>query len=536
VSADRLAMSVTHADGTVTRWGPDEPKPTEIPGDLTFGSQMPGGFKDLSCSLLRRIDLEYPDLSLFDTVRVYAPGNRTVWEGRMAQFPRSHGDGFSITPGAVGWSAHLTDDPTFTEVYVDRDPGAWGDTPLDRRIQDSAGISTGDFSWAQVAGGLSVSLPNQALGAFTSGEAWALGPAGRKIAKIMYRGATTGLPAGWLIGIIGQDTLGLAGDQYNLTFDDTLRTQVLTTAARQHVGLFMYSNGTAATPAAGALVRATKIARYGNHGLTTRANGTEPDGVYASDVIANIVSRAAPLLTVASGAIQATTFVIPHLVFAEPTTAESAIQLVNAYHGYDWGVYDNKQFFYRASDPALLTWQARLSTGARLDLEGDTAEQVFNGVYVTYQDPNGQKKTVGPTGASADDTSASLLDASTTNPATAHGITRRWGMLEISQTTTLAGATQLGAIWLTEHAAPQRRGTLTLTGTVTHPTEGEVPVSRVRAGDYVSIADHPADVPRRIIEARYTHGSRQTILNLDNTPFMLDAIMQRLGVGLVGVL
>jgi hypothetical protein len=226
-------------------------------------------------------------------------------------------------------------------------------------------------------------------------------------------------------------------------------------------------------------------------------------------VIANIVSRAAPLLTVASGAIQATTFVIPHLVFADPTTAESAIQLVNAYHGYDWGVYDNKQFFYRASDPALLTWQARLSTGARLDLEGDTAEQVFNGVYVTYQDATGQKKTVGPTGASADDTSASLLDASTTNPATAHGITRRWGMLEISQTTTLAGATQLGSIWLSEHSAPQRRGTLTLTGTVTHPTEGEVPVSRVRAGDYVSIADHPADVPRRIIEARYTHGSRQ---------------------------
>jgi hypothetical protein len=346
-------------------------------------------------------------------------------------------------PGAVGWSAHLTDDPTFTEVYVNRDPASFGDAPLDRRI-GLAGVSTGDFSWSQVAGGLSVSLPNQALGAFTIGEAWALEPAGCKVAKVMYRGASTSLPAGWIIGILGQDTLGSGGDQYNLTFDDTLRTQVLTTAARRYLGLFLYSNGTAATPAAGALVRATKIAAYGNHGLTTRANGTEPDGLYASDVIANIVSRAAPLLTVASGAIQATTFVIPHLVFADPTTAESAIQLVNAYHGYDWGVYDNKQFFYRASDPALLTWQARLSTGARLDLEGDTAEQVFNGVYVIYQDATGQKKTVGPTGASADDTSASLLDASTTNPATAHGITRRWGMLEISQTTTLAGATQLG--------------------------------------------------------------------------------------------
>jgi hypothetical protein len=61
-------------------------------------------------------------------------------------------------------------------------------------------------------------------------------------------------------------------------------------------------------------------------------------------------------------------------------------------------------------------------------------------------------------------------------------------------------------------------------------------VSRVRAGDYVSIADHPADVPRRIIEARYNHGSRQATLNLDNTPYLLDAILPRLGAALVGVL
>jgi hypothetical protein len=118
--------SVTHSDGRVTRWGPDEPNATEIPGDLTFSTQIPGGFKDLSCSLLRRIDLDYPDLGLFDRVRVYGPGNRTVWEGRMAQFPRSHGDGFQIVPGAVGHSAALTDNPSFREIYVDRDLSHWG--------------------------------------------------------------------------------------------------------------------------------------------------------------------------------------------------------------------------------------------------------------------------------------------------------------------------------------------------------------------------------------------------------------------------
>jgi hypothetical protein len=177
-----------------------------------------------------------------------------------------------------------------------------------------------------------------------------------------------------------------------------------------------------------------------------------------------------------------------------------------------------------------------LSDGARLDLEGDTAEQIFNGVYVTYQDPSGVRKTVGPPGANADATDASLEDTSATNPVNSHGIDRRWGMLEISQVTTQAGAIQLGAIWLAEHAAPQRRGTLTLTGTARHPLEGDVPAWRVRAGDYISIADHPADVPRRIIETRYTHGGRTIVLNLDNTPYLLDALLTRFGAGLIGIL
>jgi hypothetical protein len=131
---DRLSLSVTHADGRITRWGPDEVDAGNVPSDLTFSTSMPGGFRDLSCSLLRRIDLDYADQGLFDNVRAYGPGNRTAWDGRFTQFPRSHGQGFSVTPGAIGWAAHLRDDPTFREIYVDRDITRWGPMSRARRI------------------------------------------------------------------------------------------------------------------------------------------------------------------------------------------------------------------------------------------------------------------------------------------------------------------------------------------------------------------------------------------------------------------
>jgi hypothetical protein len=529
----RLSISITHSDGRVTRLGPDEVDAKNIPQGLTFGTQMPGGYATCGLSLLVRIDLETP-IELFDDVSVYGPGGETAWEGRVTQLPRSHGDAYGMSPAAVGWSSHLKDDPSFAEVYVDRDPSMWGEPPFNRRAstatvgEDRAKIAAGAST-----GGLVWDLPNEALGTSASTELFYVAPTAVAAAKIMYQGNSTSPPAGIEAPTLtagDTDTLG-GSITHALTLDDTLRSQTLSSAKKYL--MLRAKMASAGTPAAGAQIRYSKIAVYGNHGLTTRAITGDPDGLYASDVLPDILTRAAPELsytTGADGSITPSSFAIPHLVFRGPVTADQAILAVNAYHAYEWGVYDNREFFWRPTDPDRVCWEARLSEGAHLDLEGQAADGTYNGVFGSFTDPTGVQNTFGPPGSDADVEDALLEDASEDNPVNKHGL-RRWGPeggLALSQITTDEGAVQLAGIWLAEQAVPQRRGSIRVTGCIEHPTRGKRPVWAVKAGDYVRISDHPNDQPRRIISTSYTHDSRQLVMDVGTIPHKLDALMARL--------
>lgn len=548
-----LSLAVTRADGQVKRWGPDELNATDIPIGLSFSTSVPGGFKDLQCELLRRIDLDYSDQALFDTVQLLGPGNTVVWEGRMHAFPRSHGDGPSVTPQAVGWNAHLKDDPSFSMIYVDRDLGRWTGAARQRQIDLLAGSYTqadGPNVQPDTTSGItSLMLRHASKWAAPIrpiAEAWYDAGPGNLIGSVYFdiveTGAATAADAAWDLSV--RTVTNDQGTTNSATTGDIWTSvpvaSTLTDAAGARYGLISFSYTTTPSGADGYeyTINVRRLAVFGSHGLTTR--GTAPDhGLYASDIVEHIVSAASPLLTYSTGvggSIEPTTFVVPHLAFHDPVTAEDAILATNAFHLYEWGVWENREFFWRQPDPTRLCWEARLSDGAHLSLEGDQADDVYNGVFVRYNDPAGQTHTVGPPGSGAEATDTSLEDTSETNPVNQHGIPRKWARLDISQTTTQAGAIQLGAIFLREKSTPQRRGTLTLTGTVQHPTKGKRPVYEVRAGDYVRISDHPADVPRRIIETRVNWDTRTMTCTLDNSSQRLDAILERFGAALVGVI
>lgn len=549
---DRLAISVTSADGSVTRWGGDEPDASRIPDDLEFGSAIPGGYKDMRCSLFRTMD--GPE-HLFARTRAYGPGNRTAWDGRLVQFPR---DEFVVAPGAVGHAAQLLDDPSFREVYIDRDLSHWTPMPYARKLSLVATYGWTDHNVGSSSAG-TPSINAELDGAWgVNGlpicEAWYdMGPGlfvGRMAASWERTNAGSTSWQWAIISVINESAGGgnSSGDLQNEP--NTTGTSNLSYAATQgRYGILQFFwNG--ANVANGQdnvkfVVSWSNVRIMSQHGLTIQ--GTVPnEGFYGHDVINDIVTRTAPLLTsyVGTGSVETNTgFVIPQATFLEPTTGDQAVRLINGYFLWEWGVYDDLTFFWRAPDPNRLVWSARRSRGAEVSFEGLTADEQFNGVLVRYTDVLGRRRMAGPPStywqggvARCDVTDANLVDTSTTNAVNFAGIPRRWGILDVGPVTTDIGAVQIGVVWLAEHALPQRRGTITINGDVEHPTEGLVPPWRVRAGDGVVVPDLAGDEPRRIIETRYRRRDNSNVLTVGNPDFKLDAILERIGVQLAGVL
>lgn len=544
--SDAKAISITTANGRVLRFGADVPDPDGIPFGLTWSSTMPGGHATCSFNLRVRIDHDV-EFSVLDDVRVYAvKGNVTLWEGFVARLPRQSGEDFLLNVQCVGHSAQLKWETGFMECYVDQELARWQEPPLARRVRKISTLGDQlnvDYVPRNEQGALSFDgVGGKSIAVDSAGELMYQMPAGLKIARLTYRGTqlNTANVASPTLGTSDNDDLSSATGTA-LTLDDVLRSTVGLTPARY--GLLSSSASATHTPAAGSEHHRTfkESTVYGDHGVPTRSISGGPDGLYGHDLIANIVSRAAPGLnftTGPDGSIQDnTSFVVPQCAFFNPVTGEFAILDVNKYFMYEWGVWDKREFFWLPTDPGRLTWEARLDEGVHLGLEGDEADNALNGLMVTYRLPDGTDRVAGPTGTGFDVESDALGDTSVDNTVNRNGIERKWGRLDASFTTSDDGAVQMGTVYLAQLALPARKGQITLTGTVQHPTMGPRPVSEIRAGEWIRLSDHPTDVARRIIQATHNDERRECTIDVGNEIDKVDAMFQRVGIktSLLGV-
>lgn len=540
---DRLSIVVTHTDGSSTRWGPHEADVARVPQGLRFGTSVPGGFRDLQCTLARDPGIDHPDLALFDHVRVVGPGNQVAWEGRQQRFPRDAGR--QITVDAVGPVAQLRDREDFTAIIVDRDPAAWqGPSRQRRQNMLDIGYSAVDPQARADTSSGAPCITTEVTGAWGSSglplaEAWYDAGPGNRIAAIYYawqKSTTVDHLDGnwtWIVRLLDDDIATAFDSSSNLRAEGpgTGTLTATTSSRRWAIVQLYYAAGPAGGPNLPYNVDWTCLAVIGDHGLTPRGDtdATTGPGFYASDIVEWIVQGAG----IPIDDIQQTTHIIRHQAWRDMVTREQAILDVNRFHWHEWGIYD-RGFFYREPDENRLCWEARLSAGAQLSLEGEDAEQTINGVVVTYPGVDGRQHTAGPPGSGHETQDTRLYDDSDLNAATRAGL-RVYQRLEVSDVTDAAGAVAIGAAYLAVKRRPQRRGQIVMpTGSVRHPTIGAVPAWMVRAGDWVRVSDHPADQPRRIIETSYDHDQRAITCTLDNTAFTIESLMQRIGVAVVG--
>jgi hypothetical protein len=519
-----LAVEITTANGTQHRWGPGR-RAEEIPTGLSFRTKQAEGFADANVSLARRIDRDYIDLHLLDSVVIAGASGDIAYEGRVTALPRSMQDTHQIAVQMAGWMAHARD-RKMTEVYVDRDLGGWGDMPLNRKAAHAtASRSFGDFSFTGDQSAVVAALPNQALGAQTIAETWYLLPPGLNAASVDYNGTAVSLPAGWITRIdAAADDAAATEDSYTPTLDGTSHAVDLTTP-RPYLIVRVYSNGTAATPAAGASVRFGALAVWGDHTVPRALATSGYDGVYASDVINDIVTRFCPKLNTAG--VLSTTYPIPHLTFPDRIDPYDAILEVNKHHLWQFGVYEHRTMRYGPVDMSDYDWEIRLTDpGVKVDLQGDSTDTLANGIVVSYTNV-----TTGRPDVLTPDDHAELKDPGDANPATLANL-NIWTEISLSSPTTQDAALQIGRAALAEYNQPKAPGTISATGHIRDRAGHWQPVWKVRASDRIIIADHANDRPRLVVETDYQHDSKTISIAVDSTFKRLDAVLDRLGTAL----
>lgn len=534
-----LSIIVTDAAGNTKTLSSEARVPGDIPKGVTFGTQQGSGFYTASFTIACPIDDERVDLHLRDDVRIVGSGGDTAYEGFIVDMPRStdgEGEG-TITVTCAGYMAD-TARASFRMVFVDRDLSAWGPVSTSRRVS-LISLGFGQVAETSVTPDRSgrQTLRTAFTGTWTGGakpisEAWYDAGPNTSLGRITAswtrgQNVAAGDPSWAYASALATDDQALFADSSGslLAVGPGGFTLSASTNTRRFATLELhYSGSPGGLDGVEYAVDWSDVAVYGNHGLPLlTTNGSAPYSVAASDVIRYLVAAYCPKLN--TRGVEDTTYPIGHLAFKDRTKVYDALLKVNSYHLWALAVWEDRTLYFKQIDLGDWDWEVRHDVrGTTIGLQGDSVENLRNGIIVQYQDVStGTTEELHPSDYDE------LLDASLDNPFNQHGDEAYGDPYVIPFPTTAANALELGRIKLAEDLQVKAPGSFTVTGSIFDRAGVEQPVWRVRCGDRVRLTStaNLSDRPRLIGETSYTHDGRTVTISVDSTSGMIDALFDR---------
>lgn len=534
--------------------------------EFTFSNTDPGGLERATFKFKSDWDNLPSYIEQGNTI-IINEGPSIVWAGRLGDIEKNSDADIAVLLTAYGPGIKLKD-TYMSEIYVDRDLNSWT-VPIARQrkiayLADS--FSPIDGSVKPDDTSASPAIASEVTGAWGSAqrpvsESWYDAGPNNLIKSIYYQWTRFGninpADTNWSWFVVGSSDELATSYEYTGELRATgpsVGTLSLTTARQYAYFRFSYNSGPAASDNEQFGIFWQNVAVYGDHGLT--AQGIDPKGFYASDIVSDVLSRASGITarylepTQEEGYYilgESSPFVIPHLVFRDPVTLEDAITEVNKFHNFSWGTWAAENlaellkapgqgfFEFRGRSVNSPAWELSRSQCSSVQLSNEF-DSLYNQVDVVYTDVAGSQK---------------INTISRYSPVLSlNGITRK-ARLD-GGTMTSAGADQLGTAFLSliSPFAPAR-GTITISGQVNSPGSGQNKEAyHIKAdGSYLILNDvsfpqdlfHPDTVsanrsnafPIKRVETTVSGNTYSTAIEVDQTNDLLSILQARLAANII---
>lgn len=513
-----LNAEIVLPNGERIRWDSAAPDVGNRPITPSFETESGRGFSSGSVVLRRPTDRDYPELGLLNELILRSATGTIVYQGRARGIPVS--DEFSLD--CDGWWSYA-EQREITDLIIDRDASSWSSITDARKANQMISLLwpyDADYSSETQRGSLVFTgSTGKAIPINSTTEIAYRAPSGCRISSFAYKGTQTNTTS-----VASPTVLSGGSDMYSsmssasLTLDGTLRTAIFSNEPKT---LVLGARASAAhTPATAApFSRRITPAVYGRSTVEIQTRDDGLTGFTASDGIRYLANRWLPKLDLSG--VQETSYLIPHAVWRDPTTPGDAIRQLNSYHLWSLGIWEDRRLEFAPYDLTVADWQVQAGVdGVRVDYQGDTTEDVFNGAAVSFTDIlTGESERLTP------DDASDLQDSSEWIAANQWG-DQVWLNIDVSWPCSAEDAVEIGKVALANANQARRPSTITVPAYIQDLSGTYWPSSYVRADQTILVTNQHSPIPRLITRTSWSDHS--LTITTDDAIDTMEALNQRI--------